>query len=149
MKGVNIVILLGRLGNDPEVKSLPNGSTVATFNLATSEVWVDKEGQKKEKTEWHSVVVWGKLAEIVGKYLSKGSEAHVQGKLSTRSWEDKESGQKRYKTEIVASQIQFVGSKKGGSTGSSGSGNGVGSGGGGYDGGHDEEPDFNTDEIPF
>jgi len=111
MKGVNLVVLLGRLGADPEVKPLQNGSTVATFNLATSEVWVDK-GIKKERTEWHSIVVWGKLADVVGKYLKKGAEVHIQGKLSTRSWIDKESEQKRYKTEIVVNQIQFLGGNK-------------------------------------
>ena len=155
MKGVNLVILLGRLGSDPEVKTLPNGSTVATFNLATSEVWVDKSGEKKERTEWHNIVAWGKLAEIIGKYISKGSEVHVQGKITTRSWEDKESGQKRYKTEIFASQIQFTGTKKGGgdSGGSSSSGRVGTSGGGSYSDTPDyEEPDFNTDgddNIPF
>lgn len=111
MKGVNLVVLLGRLGNDPEVKTLANGNSVASFSLATGEVWVDKDGQKKEKTEWHKIVVWGKLAEVVGKYLKKGSEAHIQGKLATRSWEDKD-GQKKYMTEIIANQIQFVGNNK-------------------------------------
>lgn len=144
MKGVNLVILLGRLGADPEVKNLPNGATVATFNLATSEVWVDKEGQKKERTEWHSIVVWGKLAGVVGKYLKKGAEAHIQGKLSTRSWEDKETGQKRYKTEIVANQVQFVGGNKNRQSGESN--------GGDQSGHFDEQPDFeqpSSDEIPF
>lgn len=109
MKGVNLVILLGRVGQDPEMKQLQGGSTVTRFSIATSEVWVDKSGQKQEKTEWHKIVVWGKLAEVVKKYTEKGSVVHIQGKLSTRSWED--NGQKKYSTEIIASQVQFVSSK--------------------------------------
>lgn len=109
MKGVNLVILLGRVGQDPEMKTLQGGSTVTRFSIATSEVWVDKSGQKQEKTEWHKVVVWGKLAEVVKKYTEKGSVVHIQGKLSTRSWED--NGQKKYSTEVIASQVQFVSSK--------------------------------------
>lgn len=105
---VNKVIIMGRLGADPELKTLSSGQAVANFTLATSENWVDKEGQKQEKTEWHRIVVWGKLAEICRQYLSKGRQAFVEGKLQTRSWEDQQ-GQKRYTTEIVASNVQFIG----------------------------------------
>lgn len=109
MSGVNKVIILGRLGADPEVKNISSGNTVCTFSLATSEAWKDKEGQKQERTEWHRVVIWGKLAEICGKYLSKGRQAFVEGRLQTRSWEDQQ-GNKKYTTEVVATNVQFIGS---------------------------------------
>lgn len=108
MSGVNKVIIVGRLGQDPEMKAVGQGSTVTRLNVATSENWVGKDGQKQEKTEWHRITVWGKLAEICGKYLSKGRQVYVEGKLQTRSWED--NGQKKYATEIVASTVQFLGS---------------------------------------
>jgi single-strand DNA-binding protein len=105
MQGVNKVILVGRLGQDPELRVTGSGSAVATLTLATSEVWV-KDGQKQERTEWHRVVVWGKQAESVKKYLAKGRAVYVEGKLQTRSWE--KDGEKRYTTEIIASAIQFL-----------------------------------------
>ncbi len=104
---VNKVILVGRLGADPETKSIGQGTIVTHLNLATSESWM-KEGQKQERTEWHRIVVWGKLAEICGKYLSKGRQVYVEGRLQTRNWEDPQ-GQKRYTTEIVANTVQFLG----------------------------------------
>lgn len=121
--GVNKVILIGRLGTDPEVRYTSGGSAVANFNLATNESWMDKEGQKKERTEWHRVVVWGKLGELCGQYLSKGRQAFVEGRLQTRDWQDKD-GNKRYTTEIVAQNIQFLG----GNSDRAGSGAGAGSG---------------------
>ncbi len=108
MAGVNKVILVGRLGADPEVKTVTGGNTVARLSLATSESWNDKQGQKQERTEWHRVVVWGKLAELCGRYLSKGRQVYVEGRLQTRSWEDQQ-GQKRYSTEVVAGTVQFLG----------------------------------------
>lgn len=105
---VNRVFILGRLGQDPEVKHTPSGSAVANFSVATSEAWTDKSGQKQERTEWHRVVVWGKLAELCGQYLSKGRQVYLEGKLQTRSWDDKE-GNKRYTTEVQASTVQFIG----------------------------------------
>lgn len=108
MSGVNKVIIVGRLGKDPEVKTVTGGQTVATLSLATSENWTDKQGQKQERTEWHRIVVWGKLAELCGKYLTKGRQAYVEGRLQTRQWEDQQ-GQKRYTTEIVANTVQFLG----------------------------------------
>lgn len=108
MSGVNKVIIIGRLGQDPEMKAVGQGSTVTRLSIATSENWVDKGGQKQERTEWHRVVVWGKLAEICGKYLAKGRQVYVEGKLQTRSWED--NGQKKYSTEVVANTVQFLGS---------------------------------------
>ena len=106
--GVNKVILIGRLGGDPEVRYTTNGGAVANFNLATNESWTDKSGQKQERTEWHRVVIWGKMAELCGQYLSKGRQAYVEGRLQTREWNDKE-GNKRYTTEIIAQNIQFLG----------------------------------------
>lgn len=105
---VNKVMLMGRLGADPELKTLSSGQAVANFTIATSENWVDRDGQKQEKTEWHRIVVWGKLAELCRQYLGKGRQVFVEGKLQTRSWEDQQ-GQKRYTTEIVANNIQFIG----------------------------------------
>lgn len=105
---VNKVILLGRLGQDPELKYTPGGSAVCNFSLATTEAWTDKQGQKQEKTEWHRVVVWGKLAELCNQYLAKGRQAFLEGRLQTRSWDDKD-GNKRYTTEILASTVQFIG----------------------------------------
>jgi single-strand DNA-binding protein len=105
---VNKVILLGRLGQDPELKYTPGGAPVCNFSLATSENWTDKSGQKQERTEWHRVVVWGKLAELCNQYLSKGRQAFVEGRLQTRQWDDKD-GQKRYTTEINATTVQFIG----------------------------------------
>lgn len=109
MSGINKVILVGRLGAEPEVKTITGGNTVARLSVATSENWTDKQGQKQERTEWHKVVVWGKLAELCGKYLAKGRQCYVEGRLQTRSWEDQQ-GQKRYATEVVANTVQFLGS---------------------------------------
>ena len=105
---VNKVIILGRLGGDPELKYTPGGMAVCNFTIATSESWADKAGQKQERTEWHRVVVWGTLGELCNQYLAKGRQAFIEGSLQTRSWDDK-SGQKRYTTEIVAKTVQFIG----------------------------------------
>ena len=114
-KGVNKTILLGHLGQDPEVRYMPNGGAVANLTLATSDSWKDKQtGEQKEKTEWHRIVVFGKLAEIVGEYLRKGSQVYFEGKLQTRKWQD-QSGQDRYTTEVVVDQqggvMQMLGGK--------------------------------------
>ncbi len=108
MAGINKVILVGNLGGDPEMKYTANGQAVARFNIATSESWTDKQGQKQERTEWHKIVVWGKLGEICGKHLSKGRQAYVEGRLQTRQWEDQQ-GQKKYTTEVIAMTVQFLG----------------------------------------
>jgi single-strand DNA-binding protein len=106
---VNKVILLGRVGQDPELKYTPSGTAVCNFSLATSETWNDKAtGEKQEKTEWSRIVVWGNLAELCNQYLVKGKQAYVEGKLETRSWDDKD-GNKRYTTEIKATTVQFIG----------------------------------------
>lgn len=107
---VNKVIFLGRLGGDPELKYTPSGAAVCTFSVATTEGWVDKENQKHEKTEWHRIVVWGKLAELCNQYLSKGRQAYIEGKLTHRSYDDKD-GITRYVSEVVALSVQFVDSK--------------------------------------
>lgn len=109
MSGINKVILIGRLGADPEVKTVGSGQQVARLSVATSENWTDKEGQKQERTEWHRIVVWGKLAELCGRFLSKGRQVYVEGRLQTRSWEDQQ-GAKKYTTEIVANTVQFLSS---------------------------------------
>ena len=108
MAGVNKVILIGNLGKDPELKYTPSGSAVATFSLATTERWADKSGQRQDRTEWHNIVAWGKLAELCNQYLKKGRSAYIEGRISTRSWDDKD-GNKKYKTEIVALTVQFLG----------------------------------------
>ncbi len=105
--GVNKVILIGNLGADPELKYTPSGVPVVNFSLATSESWTDKGGERQERTEWHRIVLWRKLAEIAGQYLRKGSKIYVEGKLQTRSWDD-QSGQKRYTTEVVVNDMQML-----------------------------------------
>ncbi len=107
---VNKVIILGRLGQNPEMKYTPSGMAVCNFSVATSENWTDKSGQKQERTEWHRIVVWGKLAELCNQYLAKGRQVYLEGRLQTRSWEDKQ-GQKRYTTEINATTVQFLGAR--------------------------------------
>jgi single-strand DNA-binding protein len=108
MASVNKVILLGRLGQDPELRYTQGGQPVCNMSIATSEVWNDKDGNKQESTEWHKVIVWGKIGENCAKYLSKGRLAFVEGKLQTRNWDDKDDGKKRYATEIVAHNVQFI-----------------------------------------
>ena len=114
-RGVNKVILIGNLGNDPDIRYTASGAAVANISLATAESWKDKNtGEKQERTEWHRVVFFGRLAEIVGEYLRKGSQVYVEGRLQTRKWQDKE-GKDRYTTEIVANEMQMLGSRSAGS----------------------------------
>ena len=115
-KGVNKVILVGNLGQDPEVRYMPNGNAVANLTLATSESWKDQSGQIQERTEWHRITMYRRLAEVAGEYLRKGSQVYVEGKLQTRKWQD-QSGQDRYTTEIIADQMQMLGSRSGGQEG--------------------------------
>ncbi len=110
---VNKVILVGRLGKDPETRYMTNGEAVTNFSLATSETWKDKSGEKQEKTEWHNCVAYRKLAEIIAEYVKKGSQIYVEGKLQTRKWQTKE-GQDRYTTEIIVDQMQMLGGKSSG-----------------------------------
>ncbi len=114
-RGINKVILIGHLGQDPEVRYMPNGNAVANVSIATSESWKDKSsGEQQERTEWHRVVFFRRLAEIVGEYLKKGSKVYIEGKLQTRKWQDK-NGQDRYTTEIIADQMQMLDSRGGSS----------------------------------
>ncbi|MBA3458896.1 MAG: single-stranded DNA-binding protein [Deltaproteobacteria bacterium] len=153
MAGVNKVILVGNLGADPDMRYTPSGQGVCEMRLATGESWNDKNGQRQERTEWHRVVVWGKRAEVCSKYLSKGRQVYVEGRIQTRSWDDKD-GNKKYMTEIIAQEVVFIGGGKGGEGGARGKDGdapppsdadfgGYGSGGGGGGGGG---PD---DDIPF
>jgi single-strand DNA-binding protein len=115
MASINKVMLIGNLGKDPDIRYMPNGEAVANITLATSETWKDKTGAKQEKTEWHRVTFYRKLAEIVGEYLKKGSSVYVEGRLETRKWTDK-AGADRYTTEIIANEMRMLGSKPGGSS---------------------------------
>src|SRR5210317_1566276 len=112
-RGINKVILVGNVGQDPETKAMPSGSAVTNISIATSESWTDKSsGQRQERTEWHRVVFFNRLAEVAGEYLRKGSKVYVEGSLRTRKWQD-QSGQDRYTTEIVAAEMQMLGSRGG------------------------------------
>ena len=151
-RGINKVILVGNLGADPEVKYMPSGSAVANVSLATADSWKDKNtGQQQDRTEWHRVVFFNRLAEIVGEYLRKGSQVYVEGRLQTRKWQDKQ-GVDRYTTEIVASEMQMLGGRGGGGDASQSFGGGnyapaqpaAAQGGGG----RPPEPDFD-DDVPF
>ena len=155
-RGINKVILVGNLGQDPETKAMPSGMTVCNLRIATSESWKDKQtGEMKEQTEWHSVAMFGRLAEIAGEYLRKGSQVYVEGRLRTRKWQDKE-GRDRYTTEIVANEMQMLGSRggMGGGEGRSES-RAAGGGGRGGEGGYSDAPrgggsdQFDDDDIPF
>ncbi|MDP5147656.1 single-stranded DNA-binding protein [Shewanella sp. ULN5] len=113
-RGVNKVILVGNLGKDPEVRYMPNGNAVANFTVATSESWKDQQGQLQERTEWHNIVMYRRLAEVAGEYLKKGSKVYLEGKLQTSKWQDQTTGQDRYKTEINAMEMQMLDSRNSG-----------------------------------
>ncbi|MCG9721855.1 single-stranded DNA-binding protein [Shewanella sp. Isolate7] len=122
-RGVNKVILVGNLGKDPEVRYMPNGNAVANFTVATSESWKDQQGQMQERTEWHNIVMYRRLAEIAGEYLKKGSKVYLEGKLQTSKWQDQQTGQDRYKTEINVNEMQMLDSRgQGGQGGQQGYG---------------------------
>ena len=123
MAGVNKVILVGNLGKDPELRYAPSGMAIANFNIATTETWKDKSGAKQDKTEWHKIVAFNKLAEICGEYLNKGKQVYIEGRIQTRQWEDKD-GNKRYTTEVVAQTMQMLGpaGEKGAASASGGAG---------------------------
>src|SRR3954462_14653775 len=136
--GVNKVILVGHLGADPDMRYTPSGQGVCELRLATSESWNDKNGQRQERTEWHRIVVWGKRAEVCSKYLAKGRQVFVEGRIQTRTYDDKD-GNKRYITEIIANDVQFL--SGGGRDGAGGGGGGAGGGGGGGGGGRGRSDD--------
>jgi single-strand DNA-binding protein len=169
MAGINKAILIGNLGRDPELRYTQNGQAVVNFSLATSENWMDKGGERQERTEWHRIVAWGKTGELCAQYLSKGRTVYIEGRIQTRDWEDKE-GLKRQTTEINATTVQFLGGPRGdgdssggdsgptggagGSGGSSagggsGGGDAVGGGGGSMGGGGGSEPPPPDTDIPF
>ena len=113
-RGINKVILIGNLGADPETRAMPSGTTVANLRVATSESWRDKQsGEQQERTEWHRVALFGRLAEIAGEYLRKGSQVYIEGSLRTRKWQDKQ-GNERYSTEIIGNELQMLGGRGGG-----------------------------------
>jgi single-strand DNA-binding protein len=153
---LNKVLLIGNLGKDPEMRSLPSGQPVASFTLATSRRWRDKNGQKQEQTEWHTIVIFGKQAEIAGQYLTKGKQIYVEGRIQTRSWDDRTSGEKKYRTEIICDNFQMLGGRGGGDFEGGGAGERPSPGGGapGYGGGgpsYDDAPGGfgDDDDIPF
>jgi len=156
-RGINKVILVGNLGQDPETRYMPSGSAVTNITVATNESWKDKQtGEQKDRTEWHKVAMFSRLAEIAAEYLRKGSQVYIEGKLRTRKWQDRD-GNDRYTTEIIADEMQMLGGRGGGSSsyggGSRGEGGGSssGDGGGGKGGGQQSAPpadDFD-DDIPF
>ena len=161
-RGINKVILVGNLGADPETRAMPSGSSVANLRIATSESWRDKQtGEQQERTEWHRVALFGRLAEVAAEYLKKGSQVYIEGSLRTRKWTDKQ-GQERYSTEIIGNDMQMLGGRAGGG-GGAGSGGGAGTGeragggappayaeesSGGGGGGGSRSEDFD-DDIPF
>jgi len=139
-RGINKVILIGNLGADPETRAMPSGMTVANIRVATSENWKDKQsGENKERTEWHNVAMFGRLGEIAGEYLKKGSKVYIEGSLRTRKWQDKQ-GQDRYTTEIIANEMQMLDSRGGGMGGGGGGGGDYGGGGGGGRGRQQSSP---------
>ena len=156
MASLNRVLLIGNLGADPEVRYTQGGSAVANFRIATTEVWNDRgSGERNERTEWHRIVVWGKQAENCGEYLKKGRTVFVEGRIQTREWQDKD-GNKRYTTEIVANNVQFLGGRgEGGGGGGGGGGRGgsyQGGGGSDFPSGGDQNmdpPPMGDDDIPF
>jgi single-strand DNA-binding protein len=146
MASLNKVMLIGNLGKDPEVRYTAGGTAVASFSLATSEKFKNKSGEFEEKTEWHNVTLWARLAEIAGEYLAKGKTVYIEGRLQTRKWQDRD-GKDRYTTEVVGEKMQMLSGKGEGS--SSGAGNNRSSGGGGGGGGHYEGSPGFDDDIPF
>jgi single-strand DNA-binding protein len=160
-RGINKVILIGNLGQDPESRTTPGGTAVTNIRIATSESWRDKQtGEMKEQTEWHTVVLWNRLGEIAAQYLRKGSQVYIEGRLRTRKWQDKATGSDRYSTEIVASEMQMVGGRGGGGGGGGGAPQETrdsrdpgaegfaGGSSGGSQGGGGAAADFD-DDIPF
>ena len=149
---VNKVILVGNLGRDPEVRTTPSGQPVASFSLATNRRWTDRSGQRQEQTKWHNIVCWGRQAEIAGQYLQKGRQIYVEGRLQTRSWDDRQTGEKKYRTEVVCDNFQMLGQRgdaEGGGPshdrGDAGGGSGAsGPAAGDLGGGEPED-----DDIPF
>jgi len=159
MKSVNKVILIGNLGKDPEIKHTQQGKPVATFSLATNERYKDKDGQWQDRTEWHNIVLWERLAEVAGEYLKKGGKVYIEGRIRTESWDDKQSGQKKYITKIIGSDLVLLGGRGeggGGDYGGSSRGVASSSSGNNFDQtAHEPEPapaasgPITDEDIPF
>ena len=141
-RGVNKAILIGNLGRDPEMRYTQSGTAVANFTLATTDSWTGKDGNKEERTEWHNIVAWARLAEICSQYLTKGRQVYIEGRIQTRKWEDKD-GNTRYTTEIVAQNMQMLGSR------GEGGGDFAGGGGGGGPAPGPDDAGVTDDDIPF
>ena len=137
---VNKVILVGNLGRDPEVRATPSGQSVCNFSLATTERYTDRAGQQRDQTEWHNVVVWGKQADLCGQYLKKGRQVYVEGRLTTRQYEAKDGTGKRYRTEVVAQRVQFLGGR---------AATGFDNGAPDFNSGPDAPPPVDDEDIPF
>ena len=151
-RGINKVIIVGNVGGDPETRYMPSGSAVTNLTVATNESWKDKQtGEQKDRTEWHRVAMFNRLAEIAAEYLRKGSQVYIEGKLRTRKWQDKE-GHDRYTTEIIADEMQMLGGRGGNAGGGGGNFGGANQGGGKQGGGNappEPGPDDFDDDIPF
>ena len=140
---VNKVILVGNLGRDPELRTTTSGQPVANFTMATSRKWKNRDGERQEETEWHTIVCWGRQAEVAGQYLTKGKQIYVEGRIQTRSWDDRQSGEKKYRTEIICDNFQMLGSRSSSSSYD---------GGGARDAGPSQAPPPAApadDDIPF
>lgn len=154
---LNKVMLIGRLGKDPEVRHTTSGNPVANFSLATNRRWKDRDGNRQEDTEWHNIVVFGRQAEIAGQYLTRGRQIYIEGRIQTRDYPDKKTGEKKYWTEIVCDNFQMLGSRDDSAGGGGGGGyggpgyGGGGGGGGGSDSGPSDDygPEPEDDDIPF
>jgi single-strand DNA-binding protein len=140
---INKVILVGNLGRDPEMRTTPSGQTMAKFSVATTRKWKDRDGNRQEATEWHNVVCWGRQAEVAGQYLVKGKQIYLEGRLQTDSWEDKETGKKMYRTEVVCENFQMLGSRGDSGAGGSSPRSAPAADSGGFDAGAED------DDIPF
>lgn len=140
---LNKVMLIGNLGRDPEVRQTQSGTPVANFSLATTRVWRDRDGAKQEETEWHQIVVWGRQAEIAGQYLTKGRQVFIEGRIQTRSWDDRNTGEKKYRTEVIAENFQMLGRRDDYSDSGPSYSPDEGPSSGGFDAGAED------DDIPF
>ena len=148
MASLNKVQIIGNLGRDPEMRFTANGNPMSTFNVACNRRYTTRDGEQRDDTEWVRVVCWERLAELAGQYLSKGSQVYVEGRLQTREWEDRD-GNRRWTTEVIAREIQFLGGRGGGGDDDWGGGGGRGGGGGGYDRGGPPPAGMDADDLPF
>ena len=148
MASLNKVQIIGNLGGDPEMRFTPNGRSVANFNVACSRRYTTRDGEQRDDTEWVRVVCWERLAELAGQYLSKGRQVYVEGRLQTREWEDRD-GNRRWTTEVVANDIQFLSGRGGGGDDDWGGGGRSGGGGGGYERGGPPPAGMDADDLPF